>query len=189
MLCKICCVFLLEIISIAFALSIDSFAVSAAGGCTRMRIRKRIRSSAALCFAFCQGLLTFIGWIIGENALVLIENFVQIIAFLLLMAIGSKMCYDAIKKDDGKSENFLSPLNIKMLFILGLATSIDALAVGVTLAFTNTNIIFSCAVISIVTFLMSYIGIAVGKTAVRISKRLPIVGGLVLISIAISMLF
>ncbi len=181
--------FLLEIVSIAFALSIDSFAVSAAGGCTRMRIRKRVRTSSALCFAFCQSLLTLIGWFIGENALTLIENFVQIIACLLLVVIGSKMCYDALKKDDGKSENFLSPLNIKMLFILGLATSIDALAVGVALALTNTNIVNSCIIIGIITFLMSYTGIAVGKTAVRISKRLPIIGGLVLIGIAISMLF
>ncbi|MBE6414623.1 MAG: manganese efflux pump [Verrucomicrobiaceae bacterium] len=180
--------FLLEIVSIAFALSIDSFAVSAAGGCTRMRIRKRIRTSAALCFAFCQSLLTFTGWFIGDKSLSLIENFVQIIAFLLLFIIGSKMCYDAIKNEDGKSENFLSPLDIKMLFILGLATSIDALAVGVTLAFTNTDIISSCLIIAVVTFFMSYTGIAVGKTAVRISKRLPMLGGLVLIGIAIGIL-
>ena len=181
--------FLLEIISIAFALSIDSFAVSAAGGCTSMRIRKRVKTSTALCFAFCQSLLTFTGWIIGDNALSLIENFVQIIAFLLLISIGSKMCYDALKNDDGESENFLSPLNIKMLFILGLATSIDALAVGVTLAFTNTSILLSCIIIAIVTFLMSYTGIVIGKTAMRVSKRLPFIGGLILIAIAINMLF
>ncbi len=95
------------------------------------------------------------------------------------------MCIDAIKNKEEEIENFLKPLNIKMLFVLGLATSIDALAVGVSFAFTKVNILWACLAIAPITAIASILGIYLGKAAVKVSKRLPLFGGGVLITIAI----
>ncbi len=184
-----CDMFLVEIISIALALSIDTFAVSATGGCTNCKINLKTKLIAASVFALCQTSLTVIGWAIGENAYNLIENLVRVFAFVLLTGIGLKMCFDAIKNKEEDVENFLCPLKLKLLFVLGLATSIDALAVGVSFAFTNVNIVLACVAIAPITAFASLLGIYLGKAAVKISRRLPLFGGIVLITIAICAIF
>lgn len=173
----------------ALALCADSFAVSAAGGCTRAKIPWKNKIAAALCFAFCQSSLTLAGWLAGENALSLFESVLKIAAFVLLMCIGVKMCCDAFKGDEVGEENFLVPLNLKMIFMLGIATSIDALALGVSFAFMGVDIAETVAVIFATTFAVCIVGIQSGKAAARVSRRLPALGGAVLIVIAFLAIF
>ena len=178
--------FLLTIISIALALSVDTFAVSTVGGCTCAKVKTSNKIIAATSFAFCQTLLTFVGWFFGENAYNLIEDVVRIVAFLLLLFIGLKMCFDAFsKKEEECVKNFLSPICLKTLLVLGIATSIDALAVGVSFAFTKTPIIPSCITIFAITFFVSLLGIELGKYVANKTKRLPFLGGIILLVIAI----
>ena len=172
------------VFSVALALCADSFAVSAAGGCTRAKIPWRNKIAAALCFAFCQSSLTLAGWFAGENALSLFENVLKIAAFVLLVCIGVKMCCDAFRNGEVCDENFLIPLNIKMLFMLGIATSIDAFALGVSFAFIGVDITETVAVIFATTVAVCLAGIQAGRAAAKVSKRLPALGGAVLIVIA-----
>lgn len=175
---------IIEIISLAFALSIDTFAVSAAGGCSTAKIPPANKLAAAFNFAFCQTALTFAGWAFGENAVSIFENTVRYAAVAVLFVLGVKMCREAFSDEDEKTQNFLAPLNIKVLFMLGIATSIDALAVGVSLSFMKVDIATSLTAIAITTALVSLVGIELGRTAAKISKRLPIAGGIILITLA-----
>ena len=178
-----------EIFSVALALCADSFAVSAAGGCTRAKIPRKNKVAAALCFAFCQSALTLAGWFAGENALSLFENVLKIAAFALLMCIGVKMCCDAFKGGDVCDENFLVPLNPKVLFMLGIATSIDAFALGVSFAFMGVDIAETVAVIFATTVAVCIAGTQSGKAAAKVAKRLPALCGAVLIVIAFLTVF
>ena len=171
-------------VSIGVALSIDSFAVSAAGGCTRSRIPARSRLAAAAVFAAVQTAFTAAGWLAGAGALAAVETAVEYAAAALLFFVGAKMCLDALLSESGETVNFLSPLNAKLLLALAVATSIDALAVGVSLALVKTPAAALCAVVAAVTFCASLAGIAMGKAAVKISKRLPALGGAILIAMA-----
>ena len=177
--------FLLTIILIAFALSVDTFAVSTVGGCTCTKVKISNKIIAGISFALCQTLLTFLGWFLGDSAYNLIEGFVRIVAFLLLCAIGLKMCFDAFSNEEESCKNFLSPLCIKTLIVLGIATSIDALAVGVSFALTQKPIFTSCVVIFIITFFASLLGLELGKYVAKRTKRLPFLGGIILLIIAV----
>ena len=159
--------FVIEIISIALALSIDTFAVSAAGGCIHCKIPLKTKIIAMTMFDLAQTSLTFIGWAIGENAYNLLVSIVRMCAFGLLSAIGLKMCMDTIKNKDEHVENFLCPLKPKLLFAMSIATSIDAFAVGVSFAFTKVNIAIACLLIAPITALASLLGISLGKAATK----------------------
>ena len=176
---------LFELFSVAFALSIDSFAVSAAGGCTRSKIPAVNKLAAAATFAAVQTFMTFAGWVAGEHALSLFENVMRYAAAAVLFVLGLKMLRDAFKSDDGNTQNFLLPLKAKILLLLGVATSLDALAVGVSFAFMNVDMARAAAVIAATTVVMCLSGIELGKSAARLSKHLPILGGVILIAVSI----
>ena len=176
---------LFELVSVAFALSIDSFAVSAAGGCTRSKIPAANKLAAAATFAVIQAVMAFIGWFAGEHALSLFENVMRYAAAAVLFVVGLKMLRDAFENDDGNTQNFLLPLRIKILLLLGVATSLDALAAGVSFAFMNVDMARAAAVISATTAAMCLSGIELGKSAARLSKHLPILGGVILIAVSV----
>lgn len=177
----------LTIILIAFGLALDAFAVSLANG---IMIKTKRRKSALVTAGFFGGfqmLMPVIGWFAGLSLESVIAGVDHWVAFGLLAFIGSKMIYDAFEKDkDGKTEQVLK---LHSLLTLSIATSIDALMVGFSFAFLQTNILLPIAVIGVVTFLLSFVGFFFGCGLGRIfGNKIKIVGGLILIAIGLRIL-
>ena len=131
--------------------------------------------------------MPLIGWILGNGFSSYIEKFDHWIAFILLSIIGGKMIYEAIHPDeDGDDE---VDTGMKRMFILAIATSIDALAVGVSFAFLNVNIITAVLIIGIITLVTSAIGVIIGKIFGDLfSGKAEMVGGVILILIGVKIL-
>jgi putative Mn2+ efflux pump MntP len=135
----------------------------------------------ALFFGFFQGLMSIFGWLAGESISDYISAFDHWIAFTLLIIIGAKMIYESITN---RPNNFLKAYSIKVILLLSIATSIDALAVGLSFSFLNISIFFPSIIIGVITFLLSFLGVFVGKRFGKILKnRIEIIGGLILIII------
>ncbi|MCR8744976.1 manganese efflux pump MntP family protein [Romboutsia lituseburensis] len=177
---------LVSVLLTAFALSMDAFAVSVTKGMILKKINYSISCKIAIFFGFFQGVMPLIGWCLGIQFESYIKSFDHWIAFILLSFIGLKMIFDS--KDD-KSENNSFNLNNKELLILSIATSIDALAIGVSFAFLNVNIIPICISIAIITFSMCFLGVLIGKKIGSIFKTYAqILGGVLLILIGLNIL-
>ncbi len=181
----------LTIVLIALGLAMDAFAVSLSSGV--MIKEKRVKH--ALIFGACFGLFQFampvLGWLLGTTFAGYITSFDHWIAFSLLLFIGVKMLVEALrKKKDGEppdgTKSILRPGN---MLLLGLATSIDALAVGVSFAVMDQNVWISSAVIGAVAFILSAAGIFIGERLGKaFGKAAGIFGGLVLIAIGVKIL-
>jgi putative Mn2+ efflux pump MntP len=131
--------------------------------------------------------MPFMGWLLGKQVEQLISNYDHWIAFGLLAILGLKMVYESLKNDNEKST--FNPLRISILIGMALATSVDALVVGVSFAFINMNIYWSVLVIATVTFLVSMVGILFGKkVGGSLGKRMEVIGGLILIGIGLKIL-
>ena len=182
---------ILELLIIAIGVSMDAFAVSV---CKGLACHEKPRKTALLCgvwFGVFQMLMPLVGYLIGSVFANYIEDFDHWIAFILLLFIGGKMIKDAFAKElpdeecDEKS-NDLSPT--KML-VLAIATSIDALAIGVTFAMINTNMFIAIPAIGICTFTFSFIGAIIGKKfGEKHRKKATLFGGLILIAMGIKIL-
>lgn len=165
----------------------DAFAVSISCGLTVPSPKRRNALKIASFFGAFQAMMPVIGWSIGRYFSIYIENFDHWIVFILLSFIGSRMIYNAQVSDECKS--VVDPSNIKTLLMLSIATSIDALAVGVTFAFLHIQIITPVLIIGLITFLISSIGLLIGhKLGCYFEKRVEIFGGIVLIGIGIKIL-
>ncbi len=175
---------LVEIILLSIAVAIDCFTVSLASGMASKRFDTRFVLTIAFCFGLFQALMPYIGWqgttLVGEY----IHMFDHWIAFLLLAFIGYKMITDKDENDEGK------PLNKSLWYILTLsvATSIDALAVGVTFSCVGytefSQLVMPLAIIGITSFLFSIVGFIIGMYCGRkIHFRMETVGGIILILI------
>lgn len=127
-----------SIILTGFALSMDAFAVSVTKGITLKKVNSSIAIKIAFFFGLFQGIMPLIGWLFGKNFEIYIRSIDHWIAAILLSFLGIKMILDAINEDDCDTNN--TYLNNKELIILSIATSIDALAVGITFAFLNIKI-------------------------------------------------
>lgn len=174
----------LSIFLTAFALSMDAFAVSVTKGITLRKINFKIAFKIALFFGLFQGLMPLIGWSLGISFESYIKFLDHWIALLLLSFIGIKMILDAKNDDD---EKVSSTLDNKELILLSIATSIDALAVGVSFAFLNVDIIPICTAIGIVTFITCFIGVLIGKKLGSLFKSYAqIIGGVILIFIGLN---
>ncbi len=177
-----------ELILVSVGLSMDAFAISI---CKGMTIReKRLKNSfiIALFFGVFQSLMPISGYFLGKN-LGRFLMFNKIIAFVLLMFVGTKMLIDAIKKG-GTCDVNTEGLTLKELMVLALATSIDAFTIGVSLALLNADVLFSAAVIGIVTFVICFLGSIVGNGFNRFFKgKSEIFGAVILILIAIKTVF
>ena len=175
-----------EILIIAVGLAMDAFAVSiGAGTLTSMRgIRSKVR--LAFHFGMFQFLMPVIGWFLGNTVQSYVEMYDHWIAMILLSYIGIKMIYESFGKS---GETKQDPSKGRNLIILSVATSIDALAVGFTLAMLNVSIWYPCIIIGIVTGILSIIGIQLGaRLGIRFGKTMELLGGLVLIAIGIKIL-
>lgn len=131
--------------------------------------------------------MLLMGWLAGSSLKDFIAGSDHWIAFGLLSLVGCKMIYESIKSESSKKET--NPLNVHVLLILSVATSIDALVVGVSFAFLKIFIVVSIIVIGTVTFLLSFLGVFAGNKFGHLFKnKIEIVGGLILISIGIKIL-
>ena len=175
-----------SILLTGFALSMDAFAVSVTKGMTLKKINLSIATNIAFLFGLFQAVMPLIGWLFGMNFELYIRSIDHWIAVFLLSFLGIKMIVEAIKDDDNDNSTYLDN---KELIILSIATSIDALAVGVTFAFLNIDIIPICVSIGVITFLVCFIGVLIGKKIGSVFKNYAqIIGGIILILIGLNIL-
>jgi manganese efflux pump family protein len=176
----------LTITLIAVGLAMDAFAVSIARGLSIENHKRKNALIIASFFGAFQMIMPVIGWFAGIELEDLIKGIDHWIAFGLLVLIGSKMIHDSAKKDTSQGE---SSLRLHALLTLSIATSIDALMVGLSLAFLQTDILTPIVVIGIVTFSLSYAGSLFGNILGNFfGNKIKAVGGIILIAIGIRIL-
>lgn len=178
---------MLEVVLIALGLAMDSFAVSITSGITMKNPRINSALKIAMFFGLFQAGMPIIGWLAGLTVIEFISGIDHWTAFGLLGLIGCRMIYESIKIESKKTEtNYLS---LYVLLMLSVATSIDALAVGLSFAFLRSFIATPIIVIGIVTFLLSFLGVFTGNRFGKFfGKRIKTVGGSILIGIGIKIL-
>ena len=175
-----------ELLLIAVGLSMDAFAVAVCRGLEMRRIDYRQALLIALFFGGFQALMPAVGYLLGAGFEHYISAFDHWIAFLLLAFIGGKMIWEAVR---GGEEEQPQELDLKMLLMMAVATSIDALAVGITFAFLRMDILPSALTIGLTTFILSLIGVLVGnRFGARYKQKAEIVGGVVLVLIGVKIL-
>ncbi len=173
-------------IFLAVGLAMDAFSVSITRGMI-LKCNLKYALTIALFFGAFQALMPVAGWLAGEQLAGLVELWAPWIAFLLLLIIGMKMIYEGISQKD--DEDICRIFSIKDILILSIATSIDAFAVGVTFAFLNTPILLPILIIGLVTFVLSLIGVYLGKNIGHLfGNKIEILGGLILIFIGLKIL-
>ena len=175
---------ILELLLIGVSLSMDAFAVSLCQGLSMPRLNWRHAAVIALFFGGFQALMPVIGWLLGSQFAGYIQSFDHWVAFVLLLLIGGNMVREAFsleeEEEDGCSAG--ERLDLKRLFLMAVATSIDALAIGVTFAFLEVQILEAASVIGVTTFVISLAGVAIGNYfGTRYQKRAEITGGVILI--------
>lgn len=177
---------LIALVFVAIGLAMDAFTVAIAKGISLKKASFSQATKVALFFGGFQALMPFIGWLFGSSFEQYIKAFDHWIALILLIAIGGKMLYESFREDDVEEED-VAPLNVRSLMILAIATSIDALAVGVTFAFLDVTIGSAILLIGIITFCISFAGVIIGnKVGEYLKNYAEIVGGVILILIGIS---
>ena len=178
---------IITIVAMAFALAMDAFAVSIASGAAYKQLQVRHALRMAVFFGGFQAFMPLIGALAGLSFKEYIVDYDHWVAFFILAAVGGKMIYESFKITE--VEKNYSPSNILVLLALSVATSIDALAIGVTLSLVAGSIVFEVIVIGLVTFLLSYIGVILGKKFGHIfENKIEVVGGLVLIALGVKIL-
>jgi len=179
---------LIELLLIAVGLSMDAFSVSICKGLTTKKFSWRMALICGLWFGGFQVLMPIIGYFLGAQFQEMIEAYDHWIAFGLLFLIGANMIREAVwgKKEESESSG---TLNFKTMFLLAIATSIDALAVGVTFACIQVRLWSSVIIIGITTFLFSILGVKIGHLfGSKYEKSAGIVGGIILIFIGLKIL-
>ncbi|HOV10417.1 MAG TPA: manganese efflux pump MntP family protein [Bacteroidales bacterium] len=177
---------IIEIILIALGLAMDCFAVSITCSLGKNNISRPLAIKIAFFFGLFQALMPVAGWLLGLSFKDMISGADHWIAFGLLSAIGIKMIVEAFKAGENKELNIRKTM---VLLSLSVATSIDAMVIGISFALLKLNILLTLGTIGIVTFLVSLAGIYIGKKFTFISaKKAEIVGGLVLIGIGTKIL-
>lgn len=177
-----------ELLFIGIGLSMDAFAVSVCKGLGMKKSKCLSAVIIALFFGGFQAIMPLIGWALGKQFEQYITAFDHWISFILLAFIGGKMLYETLR-DNEHEVSVASCLKIKELLALAIATSIDALAVGVTFAFLKVSIIEAIVIIGITTFVISFVGVFIGcKFGSRFEKKAEIAGGIILILIGLKIL-
>lgn len=177
----------LEILLVAISLALDCFAVSISCGLSLKDVRNSDALRLGVFFGGFQGAMALIGWLGGISFAEFIEGVDHWIALCLLALIGSKMIFEAVKEEsDGKNFNIR---NLRILLILSVATSIDALAVGVTFAFLGISIILPVILIAIMSFIFAFSGTYVGDRVGHLfGNKVEILGGIILIGLGFKIL-
>jgi manganese efflux pump family protein len=178
---------MLNIIIISISLAMDCFAVSMAGGAVTKKPRAIDALKVGLFFGLFQALMPVIGWYIGFGFKGLIENVDHWIAFALLGLIGIKMIYESFKIESEK--NRIDLIKMTSLLILSVATSIDALVIGITLSILGISLYLSVIIIGLFAFAFSFFGYFLGnKLGKFLESKVELIGGIVLVGIGIKIL-
>ena len=176
----------IELLLIGVGLSMDAFAVSICKGLAMRRVNKKQAFVIGLFFGGFQALMPAIGYILGAQFQEAIASIDHWIAFVLLALIGGNMIHEALDNDEEEAD---ASLDVKTMFLLAVATSIDALAIGITFAFLKVNIIPAVCFIGIVTFIISFAGVKIGNVfGARYKNKAEIVGGDILILLGLKIL-
>lgn len=183
---------LLTLILVAFGLSADAFAVAVTNGICCKRLTKKHVTATALSFGFFQGFMPFLGYVLGITFSEFISRYQHFVALFLLSAIGINML-EEVRREKKYPESTCSSkdiFTIKNLIFQGVATSIDALAAGVSFAAMEVNIIIASPLIGIITFLCCFVGVYIGrKFGALLGLRARLVGGILLILIGLHIFF
>lgn len=177
---------IIELLLLAVGLSMDAFAVSICKGLSMKTLKLNGILIVGIWFGGFQALMPLIGYFLGTAFEQYITTFDHWLAFLLLGIIGANMIREAVSNEEEKTDNSLS---VKSMFPMAVATSIDALAVGVTFAFLKIHIIMAVLLIGITTFLLSALGVATGsKFGSKFKSKAEIMGGIILILLGVKIL-
>ena len=178
---------LLPIILIAFGLAMDAFAVSITCGISIPKPKIGNALKVAFSFGLFQAVMPVIGWLAGTTIYQVIQKIDHWIAFGLLAFIGGRMIYEALVSKS--CERIVDSNDLSTLLVLSVATSMDALAVGITFAFLDVTIIYPVMIIGLITFCLSLLGVFIGKKlGCSFGKYADIVGGIILIFIGTKIL-
>lgn len=176
---------ILELFILAVGLSMDAFAVSVCKGLSLGKIKPKHMCIAGAWFGGFQALMPLIGYFLGSFFAEMIEKYDHWVAFVLLAIIGGNM----IKESFGKDEKVDSSMDVKSMLLLAIATSIDALAVGVTFAFLQVQIVPAVSFIGVITFIVSAVGVKIGSLfGTKYKSKAELFGGIVLVLIGIKIL-
>lgn len=181
---------IIELLLIGVGLSMDAFAVSICKGLGMKKVNVKHALTIALFFGGFQALMPLLGWLLGSQFDRHIASMDHWIAFVLLIFIGGKMIVDSLRKEEiGTSTEDHLKLDIKELTLMAVATSIDALAVGISFAFLKVNIYPAIALIGCTTFAIAFAGVFVGNFfGARYKRKAEFVGGAILILIGLKIL-
>lgn len=175
-----------DLFILAVGLSMDAFAVSVCKGLSLGKIKPKHMCIAGAWFGGFQALMPLIGYFLGSFFAEMIEKYDHWVAFVLLAIIGGNM----IKESFGKDEKVDSSMDVKSMLLLAIATSIDALAVGVTFAFLQVQIVPAVSFIGVITFIFSAVGVKIGSLfGTKYKSKAELFGGIVLVLIGIKILF
>ena len=176
---------IIELFLFAVSLSMDAFAVSVCKGLSVKTLRPRHGVIAGLYFGGFQALMPLIGWLLGRQFEGLIKSVDHWVAFVLLALIGANMVRESFGKDEEVNDSF----SFKTMLPLAVATSIDALAVGVTFVFLDVNIWIAIALIGVTTFTLSAVGVKIGNVfGAKYKSKAELAGGIILIALGIKIL-
>ncbi|MDF2906348.1 MAG: hypothetical protein K0R34_1669 [Herbinix sp.] len=179
---------LITLVLLALGLSADAFAVAVTNGMCSNKVTKRHAVATALSFGFFQALMPVLGYTLGRTFSDIVCRYQHWIALLLLGAIGVNMLADTYKewKNPETTCEIRSIFNVKNLIMQGIATSIDALAAGVSIAVLNINILSAAMIIGLITFVLCILGVFIGKKfGSLLGLRAKLIGGIVLIMIGL----
>lgn len=179
---------ILTLLLLSTSLAADAFAVSVATGISEKKISLKNALKMSFSFGFFQAMMPILGFFLAGIFFVYIQNFTHWIAFFLLVYIGGNMIREGLNTDASEEKN-KNTFSLRSILLLSIATSIDALAVGVSLRATTPDIWSPAIMIGMVTFFLSFLGIEFGKKwGTKIGKRAEIIGGSILILIGFKML-
>lgn len=178
---------LFGIFAIAVGLSMDAFAVSVSAGTLTLKNKLKTAAVLASAFGFFQAIMPLIGWYAGTFFAMLILGYAHFAAFILLLLIGAGMIREGLKDDtDGIPQDFTKPF---IILLLAVATSIDALAVGISFAILEEPIMIPAIIIGITTFAFSFAGLYLGdKIGEKSRNKAEILGGVILILVGLKIL-
>ena len=178
-----------ELLLLSIGLGMDAFAVSVCKGISMKKIDWKKACIIGLYFGGFQALMPVIGYFFGTSFQSIITNIDHWVAFVLLGIIGGKMIQEAFQKDKDEEE-YNSDVSVKTMLILSVATSIDALAVGITFAFLNVNLLLAITFIGLITFVLSVVGTKIGnRFGDKYKGKAEFIGGIILILIGFKILF
>lgn len=176
---------MVEVLILAIALSMDAFAVSVGLGAKHQTKRRSLCVLSGIYFGVFQGIMPLIGYVGGKSLMGWVESYAPWVAFILLILVGSKMIYESYS--DGVEEDLVK-ITHKVMLMLAIATSIDAMAAGFTLTILEVNPYLACLVIGLTTCVFSWAGVLIGsKSGTWLESKAELLGGVILILIGIKL--